>query len=252
MLAAARHILAEVRRLSEELNALQEGATGRVVIGSLISASSTLLPFALTRLRERSPNVTASIFETTEDILLPELAIGNIDCVLGRLPHNSDPRFATQELYRERFAVVARRDNPRLQDLPNIMNWLSDVEWVLPPRQTQTRQVVEQTLLNHGFGVPRVIAESTALTVNVRLVQESDAFTAIPYVMGKLYERNNWLSLVSSAPELPETRIGIVTARNRKLTPAAALFLDAVTDVAQSMSDVSPDAPTTLDNLTLM
>lgn len=252
VLAAARHILAEVRRLSEELTALQEGASGRVVIGALISASSTLLPFSISKLREQSPKVTASILETTEDVLFPELAIGNIDCVLGRLPAHNDPRFDTQELYRERFAIVARRDNPHLSDLANIGSWLPHVEWVLPPKQTQTRQVVEQTLMKQGLGMPRVVAESVAVTVNIRLVQESNAFTAIPYVMGKLYERNKLLALVPGAPELPDTPIGTVIARGRKLTPATRLFLNAVAEVARDMAQEAPGDRGTLDNLTLM
>ena len=236
VLVAARRILSEVRRLGEELSALEGGAAGRVAIGSLISASSTLLPFSLGRLVERSPNVTATISETTEDVLLPALLVGEFDCVLGRLPRDVDPRVHLRALYRDRGGIVARPGHPLLGSRANFSAVLGDAAWVLPPPQTQTRREVEQTLIRSGFGSPRVMAESSSVMVNLRLVQSSDSLTAIPLTMARLHVKAGTLVQVEGGPDFPESDIGIVTCAGRPLTPAARLFVAAVDEVAAQLA----------------
>ena len=243
VLAAARRMLSEVRRLGEELHALKDGASGRVSIGSLISASSTLLPFSLGRLSRERPNVTASILEATEDILLPALLLGELDCVLGRLPEHADPRFEMRELYRERFVIVARAGHPIVQTGSDTTEALRAASWVLPPPLTNTRRGVEQTLIRSGLGAPRIVAESGSVMVNLRLVQASDSLTVIPLTMARLHAAAGTLVPVEAGPDFAETKIGIVTCADRVLTPAARLFVEAVEDVARQLdAGTMPDA----------
>ncbi|MCU4652756.1 LysR substrate-binding domain-containing protein [Roseibacterium sp. SDUM158016] len=234
-LNTARRILSEVRQLGEELKALSGGETGRVKIGSLISASTTLLPLSLGRLAERFPRITASISETTEDVLLPALAVGDLDVVLGRLPARRDPKFRMRLLYREEFCIVARPDHPIFSSGGDLARRLSDQNWVLPPVTTMTRVETEQTLIAAGLGAPRVVAESSAVMVNLRLVQSADVLSAMPLTLARTYAAMGTLAMVEGGPEFPKSQIGIVTRAEADLTPAARHFIAAVEEVAAEL-----------------
>ena len=82
--------MAELRGMTDELNELRLGAAGRVTVGTLISASTRLLPNAITLLKARLPGVLVSVREgaTTHR---PRLAAGELDIVVGRLPSPSYP-----------------------------------------------------------------------------------------------------------------------------------------------------------------
>ncbi len=47
----ATPLLAELRHLADGLNAVQSGCAGQLIVGTLITASATLLPAAIARLR---------------------------------------------------------------------------------------------------------------------------------------------------------------------------------------------------------
>lgn len=242
VLAAARRILSEVRRLGEELSALGGGEAGRVAIGSLISASSTLVPLSLGRLAERCPQVTTSIMETTEDVLLPALLVGDLDLVLGRLPERLDPRLDMRTLYVERFCIVTRPGHPILAPDADLGAALGRASWVLPPPKTMTRVEVEQTLIRHGLGPPRVVAESSAVMVNLRLVQSSDSLSAMPMTLATVHARLGGLAMLRGGPVFPESRIGLIACAGRDQTPAARQFTAAVEEVAAELQAAAPAA----------
>ena len=242
VLTSARRILSEVRRLSEELTALSGGETGRVAIGSLISASTTLVPLSLGRLAERFPNITAAISETTEDVLLPALAVGDLDMVLGRLPRRSDPQFDVQALYQERFCIVGGPGHAVFDTSLDLADRLAQANSVLPPATTMTRIEAEETLVRAGYARPRVVSESAAVMVNLRLVQNGGVLSAMPITLARTYADMGTLSILEEGPHFPVSEIGIVTRANTPLTPAAQHFREAVEEVAAEIGSTTPPA----------
>ena len=80
-------IFAQVSNAAQELDDLNEGNSGRVVIGTLLAASSSLLPRAIETVLVTRPKVVIKIVEGTNEALMPALLSGEIDMVLGRLPN---------------------------------------------------------------------------------------------------------------------------------------------------------------------
>ncbi|MGB3556239.1 MAG: LysR family transcriptional regulator [Jannaschia sp.] len=235
VLRASRRVLSEVRRLTEELNALSGGQSGRVAVGSLISASATLVPVAVARLARDFPEIMVHIAETTEDILLPSLKVGDLDMVLGRLPRHLDPDLAMRVLYEERFCIVARPGHPVHAPGADLRHEISTASWILPPSQTMTRQETEQTLAAQGYGTPRVVAESAAVHINLRALQAGDLLSAMPMNFARSYAAEGIVRIVAAGPEFPSNGIGVITRAGTTPTPAAARLLATLDQVAWTL-----------------
>lgn len=85
-----RVMLGDARTLGQELAGLRNGERGRVAVGTLISASASLLPISIALMKSRFPLVDIVVREATNDILFPMLLVGELDVIVGRLPDFRD------------------------------------------------------------------------------------------------------------------------------------------------------------------
>lgn len=238
VLPAARRILSELRRLGGEMNALTAGLSGHVLLGALISASSTLIPLSVAELSRTHPGISIRIFETTEDVLLPMLENGDLDLILGRVPRITQRNFlCVEELYREPFCVVARPNHPLHEARDSFLERFAEARWVLPPLKTMTRAQVEEGLLSKGLPAPMVVAESSSTLVNLRLVQTSDVLSAVPLKLAEAYAGMGALSLITEVGNFPDDVIGMTTHADRPLTSAALVFSSIAKRVAAKIRD---------------
>lgn len=72
--ALIRHgklIFAQVSSAAQELEDLAEGNSGRIVVGTLLAASSQLLPAAIERVLIDRPKIAIKVVDGTNDVLMP-------------------------------------------------------------------------------------------------------------------------------------------------------------------------------------
>ena len=114
--ALARHgklIFAQISHAAQELDDLAEGSSGRIVIGTLLAASSLLLPRTITRVLAEKPNLSIKIQEGTNEVLMPALRSGELDLVVGRLPtHRHRDELLQERLYEEKVIAVTGVNHP--------------------------------------------------------------------------------------------------------------------------------------------
>ncbi len=110
---SARRILAELRRLDEELDLLSVPGGGTVALGALPVAAAGMLPGALTRLKAMHPEMRVRLQQGRTEELLPLLASGEIDLIVGRLYQPPMPDgFGREALWTETISILARADHP--------------------------------------------------------------------------------------------------------------------------------------------
>ena len=212
MIKHAKLILAQLRHAGEELQSLEEGLSGRVHVGTLLAASTSLLPRALARLRERRPGIAVTVAEGTIDRLMPGLRTGDIDVVLGRLPE-----------YREREGhPLTRRSSLTLADLV-------EQAWVMPPTQTSLRRQIDQAFRHEDLEPPLDVIESVSILTNHALLVSTDMLAAMPHQVGL---SQAGLVALPVTLEGAGSRIGATTHAHVELSAAAAYFMGVVQEVA--------------------
>ncbi len=229
VLRRARTMLAELRALTDEVEAYQEGISGHVVVGTLISASTSLLPLALRLLKERAPQVLVSVRIGQFDQLFPALIVGEVDLVIGRIPDDWRGREETRtlgvdQLYDECLSIVGGRRHP-LHDQPELnLADLHSCPWILPPPDSLLRRTVNELFADASLPLPANVIESLSVLTNVALMQDQRTVGLLPMETARQLSDHGGIQIFKFCTPLRFGGIGCFYANNRNLGPAAKLF----------------------------
>ncbi|WCL53341.1 LysR substrate-binding domain-containing protein [Gimibacter soli] len=233
MIKHAKLILAQLRHASEELTSLEEGNSGRIFVGTLLSASSALLPRAVALMKAERPGIAITIVEGINDKLMPSLRTGDLDIVLGRLPSYRERDGLTQEiLYTHPISIVVRKGHP-LADRPSLtLKDLANSEWIMPSQQTTLRRQIVTAFLNEGLEPPADLVESVSIMANHALLTNTDMVAAMPFEVANAYPGLARLPInLASA----DGEVGATTRAGADLSPAAAHFMAVLRRVAEEI-----------------
>lgn len=184
----AKTMLAELRHLADGLNAWQTGAAGQVIVGTLITASTTLLPEAITRLREAVPDVTVEVRIGSNATLFPALARGDLDVVVGFLPApagsalrgNERVRLDHVKLYDEALCVVMDSRQPLARRRRLGLRDLHALEWILPTPDSVAYGAACALFEKERLELPLRVVYSVSILTNIGLMTRGPVVGLMP------------------------------------------------------------------------
>ena len=226
-------IFAQVSYATQELDDLSEGNSGRVVIGTLLAASTGLLPAAIDRLLTVRPKVAIKISEGTNEVLIPSLLSGKIDMVVGRLSTlRYRERITREKLIEDRIVAVVGPEHP-LAGKPDVsFDQIRPYGWLLPPLETTLRRQVDQFFVNQQQYVPPRAIESVSYLANRALLQSRDLICLMPEEVTAQDVGNGNLVRLDWTVPFGRGPIGISLRADDSLSPAARAFKAALHEVA--------------------
>ncbi|MNN19847.1 HTH-type transcriptional regulator GbpR [compost metagenome] len=233
VLKRARSMLAELRSLSDEVEAYRKGMAGQVVIGTLISASTFLLPEAVRLLKARAPEVLVSVRVGQFDQLFPDLIAGAVDLVVGRVPDDWLSRsealvLDVDVLYEEKLSIVAGNEHPLHSRAPVCLEDLHAFPWVLPPPGSLLRRTVNRLFAEAGLASPTNVIESLSVLTNVALMQDQQTVGVLPLETTHQLSGNGGIRPFDLSTPLRFGDIGCFRASRRHLGPAAKLLRECL------------------------
>lgn len=237
-------VLGELRYLAEDLNDWQTGASGHVIVGTLITAAATLLPRAIARLRQAVPDVVVTVRVGPNSMLFPALARGELDVVVGVLP--ADAAVVLRDsvehaplthvaLYEETLCIVvgsqnalARRRRLRLADL-------HELEWIVPTRDSVAYPSVRAFFEKEGLALPRRLVESVSILTNLGLVSDSAMVALMPQAAAERFARAGLLAILPLESLSPFSDVGYTVRSDRAPSAATQRFLNALDEVGREL-----------------
>lgn len=154
----------------------------RLRIGALPSVAPSLLPDALTALRERLPALQVQVQTGANGGLLDALRAGELDLVAGRM---SDPQLMTgltfELLYTEPLALLVRPGHPLASTAAPSMQDVLAHPLVVYSEGTIPRHHTESFLSGLGLALPAAVTQTLDIAVARALVVRSDAVWFTPY-----------------------------------------------------------------------
>lgn len=154
----------------------------RLRIGALPSVAPSLLPDALTALRERLPALQVQVQTGANGGLLDALRAGELDLVAGRM---SDPQLMTgltfELLYTEPLALLVRPGHPLASTAAPSMQDVLAHPLVVYSEGTIPRHHTESFLSGLGLALPAAVTQTLDIAVARALVARSDAVWFTPY-----------------------------------------------------------------------
>ncbi|MBV8399072.1 MAG: LysR family transcriptional regulator, partial [Acetobacteraceae bacterium] len=149
---SARRMLAEMHRLDEELDFLSSPGGGTVALGALPVAAAGVLPGALTRLKAGYPEIRVRLQQGRTEELLPLLASGEIDLIVGQLYQPLVPDgFEREALWTEPISILANSGHPLFANKRITVEQLRHYDLVLPTITQRVGQDIENLLSMLGL-----------------------------------------------------------------------------------------------------
>lgn len=181
--ASARRILAEIGRLEEELDRLTSATAGTVALGALPVAAVGLLPAVLAALKSAHPLLQVRLVQGRTEELLPLLAVGELDLIVGRLYVPLAPDgFVREALYDEPISVLARAGHPIFDETDPGIDALRRHDLVLPTMSQLMGQEIER-LLDDCHVMPASCLRSSSVGFIRELLHTTDTLTICPRMM---------------------------------------------------------------------
>ncbi|MEH3147885.1 MAG: LysR family transcriptional regulator [Methylobacterium frigidaeris] len=220
----ARRVLAEVRRLDEELDRLATASGGAVAVGALPVAAAGVLPGALARLKASHPDITVWLQQGRTEDLLPLLASGEIDLVVGRLYTPALPdRFSREPLWTEPVSVLARAEHPIFSG-PATPEALRRYDLVLPTVSQRVGQEIEHVLALLGL-TPTASLRSSSYGFIREMLHATDLIAVMPRLMMVGDLLRGTLRVAPLPIPAPDRPAGLILPGDRPLPPAGRTFV---------------------------
>lgn len=171
----ARRIESHLDLARDDMQALRAGGSGLVSIGTSGVSAADTVPLAVSRLLERMPRAQVRLVESTMNQLMPQLARGELDIVVGRSGQQyDDPQLQTETLYTDPINFVARPDHPLTEQAAPGWDDVLAYSWIVWPQGTPVRNALESALAAAGRSLPNHCVESNSSILNLTLLNNTD------------------------------------------------------------------------------
>ena len=233
MIRHVRMAMHNLQQGQESVNALRAGLSGLVRVGTIVTASTTLVPQAVLRAKATAPGLVIQIQVDTSDQLLQRLAAGSLDFLIARLHSQEDEStMVYEDLSEEVDCAVARVGHPLLQQPGLTLAELSAAGWILSPRGSILRHRFDMMFRRAGLEPPTNVVETTVLSVVTSLLQHSDFLHVMPLEVARPYVASAQMAVLPIELPCQMDSFGIVTPRHQSLSGGARLLLEQIRAVA--------------------
>lgn len=225
---SARRVLAELRRLDEDLDLLCTPGGGTVALGALPVAAAGVLPGVLTRLKAAHPGIRVRLREGRTEELLPLLASGELDLIVGRLYEPAVPDgFAREALWTEPVSFLARAGHPIFAAATVAVEELRRHDLVLPTITQRVGREIEHLLWLLGID-PATALRSSSYGLIREMLHGTDVLSVMPRSMMVGDLLRGALRVVPLPIPAPARPAGLILPRGGALSPAGFAFAECL------------------------
>lgn len=231
---AARHagfILAELRKMQQAIDGLQNGITGYVHMGAIIAAVPSPVTQALVAMAEVHPTVEVSLSVGTSDVLLHELQAGRLDFIIGSIAGavGAEP-LTYSPLVEEAAVVVSGIANPILRQHDLALKDVFSERWILPPAGAPELRSIEAAFHAAGLPLPVNSTRMASMIATATVVGTTDMIAVVPESMYRYFSKFQVMGLVDVDLRANVETYGLINVSNRPLAPAARALYDLIVD----------------------
>ena len=227
----------DLRQGVKNIAFLADPTAGELRIGTTTFLAASFVSALVDRLSRRYPRIVFHLVTGYTETLHRELAERNVDLLIirGSGPI-ADPRYDFEFLFDDSYVVAAGAQNQwvrrRRIEIAELVNEL----WVLPPPDSVIGSIVMDAFRASGLDYPRVSVVTDCPHMRISLLATGRFVTIFPASAFRFLAKRSELKVLPV--ELPMARRpnGIVTLKNRALSPVAQLFIDCAREVAKPLA----------------
>jgi len=224
----------DLRQGVREIEFLADPTGGEVRVGCSEMMNAGLLPAAIDRLSRRYRRLLFTVMVAPNVVeQYCDLRERRVDFVFGRIGTPIEDDLDAELLYEDPLIVVAGAGNKWLRRRNIEPAELIDEPWCLAPYDSGIGPFVVQAFRARGLEMPRLAVRSRSPHLYYALVHTGRFLSVAPTSTLRLSGKRLGLKAVPVDISIPLGPIGIITLKNRTISPVAQLFIDCARKLAR-------------------
>jgi DNA-binding transcriptional LysR family regulator len=223
---------------AREIESLTDPTSGEVRLGSHEAENAGLVPAIIDRLARQYPRLIFSVKQAaTIPSLYDDLRERRVDLVFGRLiTPNKHEELDTEILFDDPLIIVAGSRNKWLRRRAVNLAELGGEPWCLTPDDLPISPFVAEAFRSRGLKPPRVIVRANSPHLFYAMVRTGRFLTVAPSSTVQLSGKPLGLKRLPIKLGIQPGPVGIVTVKNRTISPVAQRFIDCAREVVKSLA----------------
>ena len=217
----AGRILREVEQAAQVVQELQGAQRGRLIVGTLATVNSYLIPPLVSRFKQRFPGIHLQVHAQPSTDIVAGLLSNRLDVGICLLPVVHE-RLTAVPLFDERLTLVAPSDYPLTKSRMH-MHELAGLPLVLMPVDYCLRKMVEAECTAAQVD-PKVVLEMTSPEGILQAVAAGTGLTVLPELYVRLRPLGLALKTIALYDPIPHHAVGLVFRSDRYQNLAAKEF----------------------------
>jgi len=230
-------IFDELQQGVQDIDFLSNAEAGELRIGSSSSLSEGIVLAVVNRLSRKYPHIVFHIVPGGALALQEALRERRIEIGLARLPGTAtEDAVVAETLFEEPLVVVAGTENPWARRRKIKLAELVNEPWTWSAPGTMFDTLVIDAFRASGLEPPRATVYAETINMRTRLAATGPFLAVVPASMMKFYGEHASIKLLPIELPMTQRSIGIITLKNRTLSPLAQLFIECARDIAKPLA----------------
>jgi len=228
----------ELRQGVQDIEFLANPDAGELRIGSTPALSEGIVLAVIDRLSRRYPRVVFHVVLGDTMALYDDLRARDVEFGFARMSGLVPEEDLAQEvLFEEPLIVVAGIQNPWVRRRKIALAELVNEPWTWPPPESFFNSLVVEAFRASGLEPPHATVYTHAINMRIRLAAIGRYLAVVPAAIMRFPAKHASLKMLPV--ELPTThrQIGIVTLKNRTLSPLAQIFIECAREIAKALAN---------------
>jgi DNA-binding transcriptional LysR family regulator len=226
----------ELRQAVKNIEFLTDPKVGEVRVGGNDSLIVGVLPAVFDRFRRKYPGISIHVTPTVPSTQrYRPLRERKFDLFLGRVTQVEED-IHVETLFHDRVFVVAGPNSRWARRRKVALSELADEPWVLPPNDTPIGLIVADAFRTRGMKFPPKGVVWGYPSLTCALLPRGPFLGTLPASLLRLGANIPRLKVLPVDLPVEPWPVGIMTLKNRTLTPVVKLFIDCAREVVKPLA----------------
>jgi DNA-binding transcriptional LysR family regulator len=226
----------DLRQGVQDIDFLRDPTRGEIRLGSTEPIVTAIVTPAIDRLSRKYPKLFFHVVSGDTSTLYQDVLQRTVELAICRMIGPFPDELSAEIIFHDSLVVMAAADNPLMRRRRLAFDDLADEPWVLFPFHSFFGSLVVEMFRANGYQPPRVTTTSLSFNMQMELLATGRFLTVLPGFLLQVPGRNLRLKAVPLAFRNTAMPVGIITLKDRTLTPLAQLVIDNVRALAKALA----------------